>query len=89
MLTVFKYLYRQSFKRIIGGVILATYSEIQDWVKQNDGWKPKTCWIAHCKELKGLPVKKAANRKGNKLLVPCPENKRIAIEAAFRHFGMI
>jgi hypothetical protein len=68
---------------------MATYSEIQNWVKQHYGWKPKTCWIAHCKELKGLPVKQATNRKGNKRLVPCPENKKNAIEAAFRYFGMI
>ena len=27
------------------------YRQIQDWVKAEYGFTPKTCWIAHCKEL--------------------------------------
>ena len=34
----------------------ATYQEIRKWVLQNYGFEPKTCWIAHCKELNGLPL---------------------------------
>lgn len=68
---------------------MATYSQIQDWVKQRYGRVPKTCWIAHCKELAGLPVRRAPNRQTGDRMVPC-ENKgmREAIFAAFRHFGM-
>ena len=67
---------------------MATYAEIQDWVKKKYGWEPKTCWIAHCKELYGLPVGRAHNRTGKKREVPCPEDKKPAIFAAFRHFKM-
>lgn len=68
----------------------ATYRDIQSWVKARYGFVPKTCWIAHCKELAGLPVKRAPNRHGNTRAVPCSnEGKRSAIFAAFRHFGMV
>lgn len=43
----------------------ATYKEIQNWVRQNHGFLPKTCWIAHCKELYGLPVSNAPNRQSD------------------------
>jgi hypothetical protein len=68
--------------------MMPTYKEIETWVKDNYGWTPKTCWIAHCKELNGLSVNRAHNRQGEERIVPCPENKRSAIEAAFRYFGM-
>jgi len=29
---------------------MATYLEIQDWVKKKDNFKPKICWIADVKE---------------------------------------
>ena len=55
-----------------------TYIEIQAWVKLKHGWEPKTCWIAHCKELLGLipPNKERKN--------PCPPKKREAIFEAIR-----
>ena len=65
------------------------YEQIQSWVKKRYGWMPKTCWIAHCKELAGLPVRHAHNRVGDKRAVPCPANKQEAIFAAFRHFNML
>jgi len=67
---------------------MATYKQVQKWVKSNRGFVPKTCWIAHCKELNGLPVSKAPNRQSETRMVPCPPDKRRAIEDAFRHFGM-
>lgn len=45
-----------------GGVWMATYKEIQGYVKETYGFLPKTCWIAHMKELCGIPVKNAPNR---------------------------
>ena len=67
---------------------MATYKEIQSWVKQNFGYVPETCWIAHVKEMTGLPVAKAPNRRGKERLKPCPPEKINSIRAAFRHFGM-
>ena len=68
---------------------MATYKQIEAWVKANHGFVPKSCWIAHVKELCGLPMRKAPNRRGRKRVYPCPEGKRRAIKSALRHFGMI
>ena len=40
---------------------MATYKQIQDWVKDNHGFVPKTCWIAHVKETCGLDLRDASN----------------------------
>lgn len=73
----------------LGGLSMATYRQIQDLVKAEHGFSPKTCWIAHCKEQAGLRVRPAPNRIGKRREVPCPPAKREPIMAAFRHFGMI
>lgn len=39
---------------------MATYEQIQKWVRGKDGWGPQTCWIAHCKELKGSTLEAGA-----------------------------
>ena len=67
--------------------MVATYKQIQHWVREYLGWTPKTCWIAHCKELAGIPVKRAHNRQESHRAEPCPVNKRSAILAAFQHFS--
>ncbi len=36
---------------------LATYQQIQEWVRQQYGFVPETCWIAHVKESCGLPLR--------------------------------
>lgn len=68
---------------------MATIKEIQAFVKENYGFKPKSCWIAHVKELCGIEVRRAWNRQGEERLNPCPPEKRQAIEEALRHFEMI
>ena len=68
---------------------MATYEEIQNWVKANHGWTPETCWIAHCKELFEVPVRRAHNRPDPERAKPCPEHKRTAIYEAFRYCGML
>jgi hypothetical protein len=68
---------------------MATYRRIQDWVKKNYGFTVKTCWIAHVKELSGLPVKRAHNRRGAIRLEPCPPEKIEPIRKALQHFEMI
>jgi hypothetical protein len=68
---------------------MATYQEIREWVKNHHGFKPKTCWIAHCKELHGLPLGTAPNRQGEERVEPCPSDKIAAIAQALRHFGML
>lgn len=68
---------------------MASYKDIQDWVKKHYGFKPKTCWIADVKEKCGIPVKSAHNRIGNKRLNPCPPAKFNPIKDALKYFGMI
>jgi hypothetical protein len=67
---------------------MATYEEIQDYVRERHGYTPKTCWIAHVKELNGLVVRKAPNRAGARVY-PCPPAHQAEITEALRHFGML
>lgn len=46
---------------------MATYKQIQTYVRTEYGFVPKSCWIAHCKELCGLPLRKS--RRGDKHVV--------------------
>ena len=69
---------------------MASYKTIQAYVKKEYGFVPKTCWIAHMKEICGIPVKVAHNRiSADKRKVPCPPAEREAIKNAFIHFKMI
>lgn len=66
---------------------MTTYKQVQEWVHRQYGFQPKTCWIAQCKELKGLPLRTVWNRSGDRQ-EPCPEERRPMVFAAFRRFGM-
>lgn len=35
---------------------MATYKDIQKYIKSQHGYEVKTCWIAHAKEIYELPV---------------------------------
>jgi hypothetical protein len=68
---------------------MATYRQIQGWVREHYGFTPRTGWIAHCKALNGLPVRRAQNKKGATRREPCPPDKQAAIERALWHFGLL
>lgn len=69
---------------------MATYKEIQEHIKSKHGFTVKTCWIADMKEICGLPKRIAPNRISQDSKVqPCPEDKKIVIIEAFKHFNMI
>lgn len=69
---------------------MATYKQIQEYVKDNYGFVPKTCWIAHMKEIYGIYVKNAPNRiSPDNREKPCPIDKQKYIKKAFEHFNMI
>lgn len=69
---------------------MATYKEIQNYIKEKYDVVIKTCWIAHMKEQCGLPLRKSPNRKdSNKREYPCPDNKREMIIEAFENFNML
>lgn len=68
---------------------MATYAQIRAYVRNHFGFDAKPCWIAHVKELNGLPVRAAWNRRSKSRAVPCPPDKRPSIEIALRRLGMI
>jgi len=69
---------------------MATYREIQEWVRQHHGFVPETCWIAHVKADRGLTKAVAPNRLAAQGRArPCPPAKRAAIESALRRFGLL
>ena len=38
---------------------MVTYDDIEGYVRRYYDFVPKSCWIAHVKELNGLPVRRA------------------------------
>jgi len=69
---------------------MASYKDIQNYVKKKSGSTPKTCWIADVKTHCGIEVKKAWNRKDPlRRKFTCPANKFEVIKAAFLYFGLI
>lgn len=69
---------------------MATYRQIQDYVRRHAGCGLKTCWIAHVKDDHGLTGRVAWNRGcDGERRHPCPAGKRAVIEAALRYFRMI
>ena len=69
---------------------MATYKQIQFWVKKTYEFTVKTCWIAHVKEICGLKPRRAWNRHpGKKRKNPCPKDKIEPIRRAFKYFRMI
>jgi len=69
---------------------MATYQAIQLRVREQHGFLPKTCWIAHILSDYGLTRGMAPNRADPRQRVaPCPPNKRRAIEQVCRELGRI
>jgi len=69
---------------------MATYKQIQEFVKEKYDFVPKTCWIADVKEKSGSAPAPAPNRLTvDERQQPCPEDKQSAIEDALQHFGLI
>jgi len=69
---------------------MATYKEIQIYVKEKYGVGLKTCWIADMKEKSGIVTRKAPNRiSESERVFPCPTQHQEKIRDAFKHFHMI
>ena len=69
---------------------MATYKQIQKYIKKKYGFTIKTCWIAHAKEICGFSLRTAPNRINLKNRTnPCPNNKINSIKDAFHYFRMI
>ncbi len=69
---------------------MATYAEVRQLVKDTHERSVKTCWIAHVKEMNGLPLRRAPNRQSlDRRVEPCPDWARPMIEDAMRRLGML
>lgn len=69
---------------------MATYREIQTYVRQQSQFVPQTCWIAHVMADEGITTRVAGNRiDPSARAKPCPPNRRPAILAALRYFKMV
>ena len=69
---------------------MATDAQIRKFVQRHHGFIPKAGWIAHVKEVLGIPTLRGANRaRRARDIGPCPPEKREAIEEALRHFGLM
>ena len=64
-----------------------TYKQIQKEVMDRFDINIETCWIAHVKELNGIPVRRAWNRQGKERKNPCPDAIRPFIEKVMRGQG--
>jgi hypothetical protein len=63
---------------------MATYKEIQDYIKGRYGYIPKTCWIADIKNDLGMTTRTAPNRISEKRKYPCPLERRDDIIEAIK-----
>lgn len=69
---------------------MATYKEIQAYVKEQNGYTVETCHIAHVLDDHSLVTKGAPNRTDpSRRKKPCPNGKRKAIDDALKQFGML
>jgi hypothetical protein len=69
---------------------MVTYKAIQADVRKRSGRFVKTCWIAHVKELNGLPMRIAPNRRtASCRAYPCPHWARPLIEDTMRRKGAL
>ena len=51
-----------------------TYKRIQECMRKGTGIVVKSCWIAHVKEIIGVPMRPAPNRGAGHRKHPCPEH---------------
>ena len=69
---------------------MATYKQIQTYLRRKYGFYVATCWIADVKEMCGLMPRIAPNRINHKKRNNrCPQNKINPVKQTFKHFGMI
>ncbi|OOV83835.1 hypothetical protein [Acinetobacter sp. ANC 5600] len=66
---------------------MATYKQIQEFIKGKHGITAQPCWIAHVKSEHGVAMR--SNRQGKERVKPCPEKHRDKVEEALKHFKMI
>ena len=69
---------------------IATYTQIQAYIKEHYGYTAKSCWIAHMKEECGLQPKISPRRYSKEKRVhPCPTTKQADLLETFKYFKMI
>ena len=73
--------------------VQASFTEIQQWILDNYGFKVASFYVAEVKRDYGIPelgnCKPLDGVSSNGKSIRCPPEKQAAIEAALRHFRMI
>ena len=64
---------------------MATYAEIQKFVQRHHGFIPKTGWIAHVKEVHGVPTR----RGGSIVIVTSSRARPKSVRRSKRRFGIV
>lgn len=59
--------------------------DIQEWVRERNGFVPHPYWISHCRQLYLQVVCEWPRKPWHE----CPSDKREAILSAFEHFGLV
>lgn len=54
---------------------MTTHKHIGAYLLYNHSFIPKTYWIAHVKEISGLPLPRALNRRTEERREPCPPER--------------
>jgi hypothetical protein len=67
---------------------MATYAEVIEHVKSTCRIDLQPCWIAHVKEMNGVPTRKVWNRGGERKK-PCPPDMKPILERSMRALGVI
>ncbi len=68
---------------------MATFQEIQNYINVKHGKVVKTCWIAHAKQINGIPLVTASQWHLDSIRnFPCPDEILPLMNEAFLHFKL-
>ena len=67
---------------------MATNIEIREYLKKKHGFEPKNGWIAHAKDVYGIPLSRRRQAIGERKW-KCPKKRLEHMKDAFIHFKML
>jgi len=67
---------------------MVTNDDIREYIFEKYNFKAKNAWIAHAKEVYGLPTRRS-NRESDIRKWPCPKKRLEQIREAFVHFKLL
>lgn len=67
---------------------MVTNNEIREYLKKKYGFEPKNGWIAHAKDVYGIPLSAKRQTIGERKW-KCPKKRLEHLKDAFIHFKML